>query len=441
MKRLLIVILFSVISLCAGEVEDNQNACKAEVAIGCQNLGDFYYKGKGLKQDYLEAANYYTKACANGYLGGCSALASMYEMGQGISKDIAKATDLYAKACKGDDFKGCYRSGMIYKEGKGADKEDYLRAKTFFRRAIMDGDLRASKIYRELSAVELYSTEESEDTNFSDTFDENNFSKVKINGKWGIKDTKGGWLFKPQFDYIGEDDYSGSLVYDGGLFLVVQHGKKGIVNTKGKWVLKEYDEILHGQEYMIVDINGWVKVKINGKWGAVDTDGKWIFKPQFDDVEIFTVRGQLTVKHNGKWGFIDTKGKWVIKPKYDEVYLFAENDATGFGRILRNGKEGYMSDIDGLLLEPVLDRNKNSPTLESMYILNKTGLIAMHGDSDKLGILNKKGNWVLEPKFDAIEILEDLIYVQFANQEGYTTFNGKYLNFTSDELYKVLNSN
>ena len=95
------------------------------------------------------------------------------------------------------------------------------------------------------------------------TDNQNSFTQFEVDGKVGIKNSKGEWLFKPQFDKIVEDGYCGSLVYGSGVFLVVYGGKKGIVNTKGKWVIREYDEILHGLENCIVDINGWIKVSLS----------------------------------------------------------------------------------------------------------------------------------------------------------------------------------
>ncbi len=152
MKRLLAVILWIGISGSsgAGEIEDNQKACSDGMAVACQNLGDLYYKGKKVKQDYLEAANYYGKACDSGYVGGCSALAFMYEEGQGIKPNDAKAVKLYAKACAGYDFKGCHRSGMMYKKGLGGTEQNFLKAKEFFTKACTDGDPQAPEIYEEL---------------------------------------------------------------------------------------------------------------------------------------------------------------------------------------------------------------------------------------------------------------------------------------------------
>ena len=151
MKRLLAVMLCMGISVSleADEIEDNQKACANGMAVACQNLGDFHYKDK-VKQDYIEAANYYGKACDNGYVGGCSALAFMYEEGQGVKQDYAKAVKLYAKACEGYSFKGCHRSGIMYKNGSGGTEQNFLKAKGFFTKACVDGDPRAPEIYEEL---------------------------------------------------------------------------------------------------------------------------------------------------------------------------------------------------------------------------------------------------------------------------------------------------
>lgn len=155
MKKILFaLILLTEMSLSLSIVgnifEDNQKACNDGMAVACQNLGDLYYKGKKVKQDYLEAANYYAKACDGGYVGGCSTLAFMYEEAQGVKLDYAKAVKLYAKACAGYNFKGCHRSGIMYKKGLGGTEQNFLKAKEFFTKACTDGDPRAPEIYEEL---------------------------------------------------------------------------------------------------------------------------------------------------------------------------------------------------------------------------------------------------------------------------------------------------
>ena len=167
--------------------------------------------------------------------------------------------------------------------------------------------------------------------------------------------------------------------------------KYGLATEEGKWILEPvFDEILVIDEVGGgVDVNGWIKVKINKKWGVINKEGEWIFKPKFDDIGYFEVIGMVVAKYNGKWGLINAKDEWVLEPQFDVIRRYAECDATGFGTIVQNGKQG---------------------------------------------LINGKGDILFEPKFDNIEILDDHIYVTFGDQKGYVSFDGKYLTFGEDDI-------
>ena len=72
MKKIIMsAILFIGLStiLNASTFEENKKACDSGYARGCYNLGLMYAKGTGVKQDYLKAVKFYTKACDGGYAG------------------------------------------------------------------------------------------------------------------------------------------------------------------------------------------------------------------------------------------------------------------------------------------------------------------------------------------------------------------------------------
>ena len=261
------------------------------------------------------------------------------------------------------------------------------------------------------------------------------FIAVKTeNGKWGVMNIKGKWIVKPRFDTLEEDSFDCiDKECKRGLIYVTHDSKKGIISTEGEWIIKQYDDVLVGQENMIIDINGWIKVKRNNKWGVIDTEGKWIFKPQFTEISSFTVKDLLTAKKNGKWGFIDARGKWVIEPKYDEIYDYPENDSIG-GMVRVDDKWGFMSYMGEWLLEPVFDKNNQLDIYAGYDNLKKVGLIKVGDRYSKIGLMDRKGQWVLKQKFDDIKVLDDRIYVKFGEKEGYVSFEGKYLTFTEDEL-------
>ena len=45
---------------------------------GCSNLGFAYTNGRGVKQDYVKASEFYAKACDIGNSGGCYNLGKLY---------------------------------------------------------------------------------------------------------------------------------------------------------------------------------------------------------------------------------------------------------------------------------------------------------------------------------------------------------------------------
>ena len=74
---------------------------------GCFVLGDLYYEGKGVKQNYQKAAQLYQKSCDGWDSEGCYNLGVLYENGYGVKKDNAIAKKYYGKACDLGLQKGC----------------------------------------------------------------------------------------------------------------------------------------------------------------------------------------------------------------------------------------------------------------------------------------------------------------------------------------------
>uniref|UniRef100_UPI0020C16A87 tetratricopeptide repeat protein n=1 Tax=Lysinibacillus fusiformis TaxID=28031 RepID=UPI0020C16A87 len=61
-------------------------------------LGDLFDKGKGVKQDYTEAAKWIEQATSQGHIKAQYQLAQMHIHGQGVPKDFAEAAQLYRSA-------------------------------------------------------------------------------------------------------------------------------------------------------------------------------------------------------------------------------------------------------------------------------------------------------------------------------------------------------
>lgn len=100
---------------------NNKKACDEGVAQGCTTLGNIYFNGKHIKQDYLKAANLYQKSCDWGHAKGCLFLGYMYERDdREVKQNYLKSINLFQKACDGGLSQGCNSlDNFIY------DTDDY----------------------------------------------------------------------------------------------------------------------------------------------------------------------------------------------------------------------------------------------------------------------------------------------------------------------------
>ncbi|MCQ2214845.1 MAG: SEL1-like repeat protein [Bacteroidales bacterium] len=118
---------------------DGKNGCVADAkhAIQCleaaanedspeaQNaLGNCYYKGNGVEQDYVKALEWYGKAAEHGQVRAQMHIGYCYGHGQGVEQDYAKAVEWYVKAAEQDDASAQYYLAYSYGHGYGVEKDE-----------------------------------------------------------------------------------------------------------------------------------------------------------------------------------------------------------------------------------------------------------------------------------------------------------------------------
>ena len=115
-------------------------------------LGDLYYKGKGVEQNYVKAIEYYKKAMlysndveydADYRMGEC------YYYGRGVEQDYNKAIGWYREAANDNNLRGGgknvnaqYALGVCYERGHGV-KQDYHEAVKWYKKAAERGHTKA----------------------------------------------------------------------------------------------------------------------------------------------------------------------------------------------------------------------------------------------------------------------------------------------------------
>jgi TPR repeat protein len=108
-------------------------------------LARLYYQGKGLPQDYKQAADWYRKAADQGNPKGQYGIGFMYYYGKGVPQDYAAALGWYRKAAEQGYAKAQYDIGYSYYEGKEVSL-DYSEAARWFRKGADQGNVKAQYV-------------------------------------------------------------------------------------------------------------------------------------------------------------------------------------------------------------------------------------------------------------------------------------------------------
>lgn len=113
-------------------------AVKGDATSQCK-LGDFYYLGKDVAKNYVEAVKWYRKAAEQGNVEAQYDLGICYLHGDGVIKDVAEAANWWRKAGSQGDVKAQSLLGAVYASGDGVTK-DVAEAVKWFRKAAEQGD-------------------------------------------------------------------------------------------------------------------------------------------------------------------------------------------------------------------------------------------------------------------------------------------------------------
>jgi TPR repeat protein len=87
-------------------------------------VGESYAAGKGVAQDYKQAAEWYRKAAEHGDAAAQVQLAALYRDGKGVARDMAQAAEWYRKAAEQGDVTAQGTLGLLYSLGQGVRHDD-----------------------------------------------------------------------------------------------------------------------------------------------------------------------------------------------------------------------------------------------------------------------------------------------------------------------------
>jgi TPR repeat protein len=106
------------------------------------DLGDWYYRGTTVPNDFVEAAKWYGKAAEQGNPTAQYKLGFCYAHGRGVTTNFTRAVMWYNKAANQGDAMAQYHLGLFYDDGTGVKKEPIM-AVFWLRKAANQGVARA----------------------------------------------------------------------------------------------------------------------------------------------------------------------------------------------------------------------------------------------------------------------------------------------------------
>lgn len=278
------------------------------------------------------------------------------------------------------------------------------------------------------------------------------FNILIRNGKYGYIDNSGNIIIEPQFEncsYFRFHNAPAKL-----------NGRWGIIDLTGKFII---DPIFDNTDYFI---DGLAGVKIgegkSGKWGFVDTNGHFVIDPlyvDFKDFYVDTTPAAKLVGEDKKWGVIDRKGNVIVDFKYDKVEYFNQ---YGLAEVEVYGPEGYEGVVDKTgrcVLTVEIDHEPRITVTEDIICVRKDSLYALADRNGKYitdfqfenvcefdegigrtivgkkyGFVNKKGKFVIEPKYDWADRFKDGYCNVYINNDS----NGKNMKYRIDKTGKVV---
>jgi uncharacterized protein len=115
------------------------------------NLGVLYARGRGVAQDFSQAARWYRLAAEHGHaLAQCN-LGVLYEDGLGVLQNDEEASHWYRLSAEHGNAGGQNNLGRIYEEGRGVPR-DFREAVIWYQKAAAQGNTQAQGNLTRVSA-------------------------------------------------------------------------------------------------------------------------------------------------------------------------------------------------------------------------------------------------------------------------------------------------
>jgi hypothetical protein len=250
-------------------------------------------------------------------------------------------------------------------------------------------------------------------------------SKPKL---YGLQNSKGEITVKAQYEFLSETD--------GGGWITVSGGKYGVINSKGNWLIKpDFETIVQFVNGKAVAGKKSLNKEPRGDdgmapyddslvyYGVIDLSGTWVVEPVYSFLRLCEDGSSQYTDKNEKFGFLNPDGSVMIRAQYQYASRMTEGVAviaeplkasvnpyeTMESAYEMNGGDYYIIDRTGKKINqdpyPLIREFSNGRAA-----FNKDGLWKNEGyysASTKLiggkwGFLDASGKEIIEAKYDYV---------------------------------------
>ena len=268
----------------------------------------------------------------------------------------------------------------------------------------------------------------------------NSYIAVYEGSKWGVINSKGEYVIKPQWNemILIPNDTQSVFIVQTDVNINANTYKSYAINEKGEKKFTGYDKVdvlqnvkSDGSNYIADNV---LRVQKDGKYGLINLSGKELIAPQFEElVSLKYVQNSYLTKKDGKYGLVDNAGNIIIDNSYDSIHALTNKYEDGYV-VEKGGKFGLIK----YNKEQVLETKYNkiiSVTNGSSYIVNEDGSykIVENGEtkltSEKLQyatylgsdnfIINQDNKYSLIYIEDQSILMKDYQYIEFMFGNNY----------------------
>jgi hypothetical protein len=199
-------------------------------------------------------------------------------------------------------------------------------------------------------------------------------AEVDIEGKSALIDLEGKQVLAPRF--------SGAVPFAKGAIWVNENERNFGVQPRGAEVFPNVPFRNTGNAF-----------RNEAKWGLIDSNGAWIRRPEFRDIAGFDPDNDnlMWAQTGTGWGLIRPDGTWQLEPTIRYKHELSDDRAE----VWRGEKSGYI-DRNGAIAIPFKFE------IDAGFTGFKDGMPAAAKLGGRLGLIDRAGNWVVEPAYDSI---------------------------------------